>query len=137
MNWSGKNSPARLDDEMKSFGNFLEMNTHLNTWVPPEIPEYDRAVALKDGIARQFDDFLYIFQIEPYIDSIYIEYGEDLSPVMIQRFAFHEDFAWDGESEAFFHEHCVKVCRCGYEGGKIDQIFQTFNSVHGFRFRSR
>lgn len=61
-------------------GNILELNTTENTWLPPEIPEGEMAYSVReDENALQSMDFLYIFQTEPYIDSIVLSNQSFLS----------------------------------------------------------
>ncbi len=104
--------------------NILELNPHKNTWDPPAIAAEEMAQSVKDDVnARQSTDYLYIFQTEPYIDSIYIEYDQDRAPVTIRRFAIHEGYTWDRDSEVFFHDRCVKTQHCSYPGGQIDRIY--------------
>ncbi len=109
----------------------LELHLNKNTWVPPQIAEEEIALTVRnDESARYNNEYLYIIQIQPFIDSIYIIYDEDRKPVQVRRFAIHEGYAWDRESEGFFHDHCVKVQRCGYQGGMIDQVYQYYEKLH-------
>ena len=107
--------------------NFLELNMQENTWIPPEIHAVEMAYSVRNDInALQSTEYLFIFRTEPYIDSIYIVYDPDRKPVNIRRFAIHEGYTWDRDSEAFFHEHCIKTDHCGYPGGQIDRIYEKY-----------
>ncbi len=115
---------------MKFKTNILELNTRNNTWNPPEIQEMKLAYSVRnDVIARQSADFLFIFQTKPYIDSLYIEYDEEREPVNIRRFAVHEGYTWDKESEEFFHNHCVKNQNCAYSGEQIERIYYEYKDL--------
>ncbi len=105
----------------------LELNTNTNTWTPPVIPEVEMAYAVRDDVnARQSPEYLYIFKTAPYIDSIYIMYDSERNPIEIKRFAIHEGYTWDMDSELFFHVHCAKTQVCGYSGGQIDRIYEEY-----------
>ena len=106
---------------------FLEFNKAKNTWIPPVIPEEEMAYSVRnDANALQSSDYLFIFQTEPYIDSIYIEYDKFREPTRIRRFTFHEGYSWDRDSELFFHTHCVKRQLCSFQGGQIDKIYEKY-----------
>ncbi|MCR5272135.1 MAG: PcfJ domain-containing protein [Lachnospiraceae bacterium] len=103
----------------------LDVFRNNNTWSPPEIPAEEMAISVSDDInARQSDEYLYVFQVEPYIDSLYIHYDDDRRPVELHRFAIHEGYTWSFEEESFFHQHCIKSGRCTYSGGKLDEIYE-------------
>ncbi len=87
-------------------------------------------MAVHDKEADNRDEYLYIFQTEPYIDSLYIVYGNDRKPIMIKRFTIHEGYVWDDESEKFFHEHCVREQRCSFQGEKIERIYKYYENMH-------
>ncbi len=118
-------------ENMERAFNILDWNTAENTWLPPEIPEEEMAYEVRNDVnASQSDDYLYIFRTDPYIDSIYIEYDRDRNPVDIRRFAIHEGYVWDPESEDFFHEHCIKSQHCTYPGGQLDRLFDEYRVIH-------
>lgn len=108
----------------------LDFNMPENEWTPPEICESDYVARMHDELRLGHSDQYYIFQTEPFIDSIYVEY--DLSGKLkgVRRFTFHEGFRWAAEDEKFFVEHCVKEERGTYNGGAIDEIFDRYGSDH-------
>ena len=80
----------------------LEMTRKPNIWNPPIIDAMGLAIDIRDGAnAIQCDQFLYIFQTVPYVDSIYIKYDPDREPEEIHRFTFHEGYSWDQDDEEF------------------------------------
>ena len=108
----------------------LELNTRENMWNPPVISEKDMANTITNDVnVRQGMCYFHIFRTEPYIDSIYIEYDRKWEPILIKRFAFHEGYIWDRESEEFFNEHCVKTQQCGYSGGQINRIYAEYKKL--------
>ncbi len=116
---------------MEKAAKILELNPRNNTWTPPEIQAEKMAYSVSHDVnALQSDEYLHIFMTSPYIDSIYIRYDRNRGPVDIKRFAIHEGFVWDLESEAFFHERCIKNNNCSFDGGALDQIFQSKNEEH-------
>lgn len=110
--------------------NLLELNMQENTWIPPEIEEEELAYSVRNDVnALQSTEYLFIFRTDPYIDSIYIVYDPDRKPVYIRRFAIHEGYTWDRDSEVFFHEHCIKSQNCGYPGGQIERIYEKYKEL--------
>ncbi len=111
--------------------NILEIHTGKNTWTPPGIDEYALAESMAQDVnAKQGDGFLYIFQTQPYIDSIYIRYDENRMPVEIKRFAFHVGYVWSNKEERLFDHCCVNNKNCAYNGGAIEEIFSYYSKLH-------
>ncbi|MCR5323796.1 MAG: PcfJ domain-containing protein [Lachnospiraceae bacterium] len=109
--------------------NILDIMHHDNEWTMPEIPEYDMAFSIgNDRETMQSREFLHIFQIEPYIDSIYIRYDGERIPIEIIRFVFKEGYYWSSSEEKAFDEKCLKNSNCGFSGGNLDRIFSLYTS---------
>lgn len=109
----------------------LDVNYKKNDWSPPTVPELDMAYEMSEDVnAMQSCYYLHIFQIEPYIDSIFIEYGEYREIFDIRRFTIKEDYIWNGDDEDFFHEYCIKNERCCYCGGQIDKIYEVYSEKY-------
>ena len=116
---------------MRHDSRLLELNTYQNTWTPPEIDEVKMAYSIRnDECVVNYRDYLYIFQTEPYIDSIYIEYDIDREPMDILRFTIHEGYVWEKEYEEFFHDFFVKHRMCGFSGGQLDKVYDYYNEKH-------
>ncbi len=110
--------------------NLLELNLKENKWTPPKIQVDDIVISLQEAGIIQGDDYLHILKTEPYIDLIYIEQNSYGSISQIRRFTIHEDYVWNSDDEHFFHEHCIKVQRCGYSGQQIEDIYRIYNEKH-------
>ena len=116
---------------MENALNILDFNIHTNTWMPPEVYEEEMAYSMRNDVnALQSDEYLYIFKTEPYIDSLYIEYDSERTPVFTHRFVFHEDYLWDRESELLFNDHCINPCRCSTNAGMLDIIYKKYSLSH-------
>ena len=110
--------------------NMLELTSKHNIWNPPSIDMMRLAVDVKDDVnARQSDQYLYIFQTVPYVDSIYVKYDSDRDPVEVRRFAFHEGHYWNPEDEEFFDEHCIKSTAVSYNGDAIETIYRFYQMI--------
>lgn len=103
-----------------------------NKWQPPqltseEITEYCKQATTGDYIER---DFLVIFKIEPYIDTVFVHInaGKTCEPVYINRFTFHKGFIWDSETEKIFVDRCLNNPRCGCTFTKIDDIYRIYSN---------
>ena len=111
--------------------NILDIKRHENEWEPPEIPARDMAFSVaNDRNTEQSSEYLHIFRSEPYIDSIYIHFGNDRTPDEIRRFVFKEGYYWNEEEEAYFAEKCLKNSYCGFSGGCLDRIFSSYMTSH-------
>ena len=110
----------------------LDVNYKVDTtWLPPEIPEMEMACEMRNDVnAIQSQYYLHIFQVEPYIDSLFIAYNDDRVPVILRRFIIKDKYVWDYESELFFHDYCIKTERCCYSGGQIDKIYDLYNNKY-------
>ena len=106
----------------------LELNGRKNTWEPPAIDERKIAAAAAPG--RNVGRYLYIMQIDPYIDSLYIEYdpGQDIEET--HRFVFHEGYSWSVEDENYFHDRCVKNDECVCSGEMLSGIFVVYSQKY-------
>lgn len=112
-------------------GMLLDINKSDNTWIPPEIDARGLALSLKNDMnAQQSMEYLHIFKVVPYIDSIYIEFDADRKLVVIKRFAIHEGYRWSIDDEEFFHSHCITDESCGYSGGVIEQIYSLYSEIY-------
>ncbi len=111
--------------------NILDIKRHENEWEPPEIPACDMAFSVgNDRNAEQSNEYFHIFEIEAYIDSIYIHFSNDRTPDEIRRFVFKEGYYWTEEEEAYFAEKCLKNSYCGFSGGALDRIFSLYADRH-------
>lgn len=109
----------------------FELNDDKNTWTPPDIGKEVTDEAVRAANDRTYGAaYLHIFRTQPYIDSVYIRFGDKEAPCLIRRFTVCEGYTWDSESEEFFHQNCVKVLGCGYDGGLIEEIYKNYSSVH-------
>ena len=105
-----------------------------NVWQPPkltseEITEYCKEVTLDGYIER---DFLVVFKIEPYIDSILVHINTEKNNQVEynERFTFHNGYAWTPEMEKLFEERCVNNPRCGYNFSKLDDIYKLYSKEY-------
>ena len=63
---------------MKESNAILNIHFNENTWKPPILDEASLVLEAKNApIASQSDEYFYIFQVTPYIDSLYIRFGSD------------------------------------------------------------
>ncbi len=109
----------------------LELQKKQNFWTPPMIDALKMARDISNDInARQSNQFFYIFQTVPYIDSIYIKYNSKREPEEVRRYAFHDGYTWKNEYEEVFDEQCVKNDGCSYNGGAIEAIYARINIEH-------
>ena len=109
--------------------NFVSRN---NMWNPPHLPldvisENCRKSNLSNYRGR---DFLLIFNVYPYIDSIllHVSDSKDEEPELIGRFVFAEEYVWSYEEEALFVERCLENKSCGYSYAMIDEIYEMYSS---------
>lgn len=109
----------------------LNLNLKDNSWLPQSIDEYAIAQEAKAFPYKEdCKEYLYVIQIEPYIDSLYIRYGEDWKPIFTKRFCFHEGYAWSYEEEQFFSKQCVRNENCLCHADSIDEIFEVYSAKH-------
>ncbi len=80
--------------------------------------------------ARQSNQFFYIFQTTPYIDSIYIKYNSKREPEEVSRYVFRDGYTWPDECELAFDEQCIKNDGCSYNGGAIEAIYDRYLIDH-------
>lgn len=109
----------------------LRIDKKQNDWNPPPVDEYGLAKqAYKEINQRMIDRYYYVFQITPYIDSLYIEYGDQGTILSIRRFTFHDDYYWDSYSENIFSEYFVKTGNCPHSDKQLDIIFKQYSILH-------
>mgnify|MGYP003308452035 CR=1 FL=1 len=74
-------------------------------------------------------DFLVIFKIEPYIDTLFVHINAESTgePEYFNRFTFQKGFVWDAERERFFVDRCLNNPRCGCAYEKIDDIYRIYS----------
>jgi len=111
--------------------NVLGMITRKRNWEPPgiDLEQIAASVCEKFRISG-VREFLYIFQTEPYIDSVYIILDFLRTPRMIKRFVFREGYAWKFYDEEFFHIHCIKSRKNSSQSDILDQIYTRYSSEH-------
>ena len=88
----------------------LEFNSDKNTWTPPDIGEEVTDEAVRAANDRTYGAaYLHIFRTQPYIDSLYIRFGDNEDVSHVRRFTVCDGYTWDNDAEEFFHQNCVKV----------------------------
>lgn len=111
--------------------NIIDIKRHENEWEPPEVPICDMAFSLRnERCTEQSNEYLHIFRTEPYIDSIYIRFGNDRTPEEIIRFVIREGYCLSAEKESLFAEKCLKNSYCGFWGGCLDRIYMYYSRKH-------
>ncbi len=100
-----------------------------NTWNPDAIAD-EKINDLIQDVSEFTDGYLLIFQIEPYIDSLFIDFDKKQSVMKTTRFVFHEDYIWDMNAELLFEERCVLNKRVKYTYGAINLIFDYYSDKH-------
>lgn len=111
--------------------NIIDIKRHENEWEPPEVPICDMAFSLRnERCTEQSNEYLHIFQTEPYIDSIYIRFGNDRTPEETIRFVIREGYYLSAEKESLFAEKCLKNSYCGFWGGCLDRIYMYYSRKH-------
>lgn len=105
-----------------------------NTWNPPELSNQVLLDICTDGLPDNIGpdgDFFIIFQIEPYIDTIYVHFtGEDnVASMYKKRFVFREDYKWDYEDERLFVDRILNNNRLGFTC-VIDRIFSFYSEKY-------
>ena len=73
---------------------------------------------------------LHIIRIEPYIDSLYVDYDAKKRKAIAYRFTIREGCRWDTETENIFHDVCVKDKECEYDETKMDKIYEWWSIKH-------
>ncbi len=107
----------------------LEYLFHENVWEPPILTE-DKIDNLLDEAPESTPGHLVIFQIEPYVDSLYIEYDSANQTIQTMRFTFHEGYAWTKEEEADFENKCLQNEKITYTYAAIDPIFKFYSAQY-------
>ena len=109
----------------------LNLASRNNTWIPPDLPseviwEYFVKYNLSNYAGR---DFLLIFNVYPYIDSVLLHISESKNemPEFISRFIFREDYVWSYKEEKLFVERCLENNNCGYNYAMIDEIYDVYS----------
>ena len=111
--------------------NIIDIKRHENKWEPPEVPICDMAFSIRnEKCCSQSSEYLHIFRIEPYIDSIYIRFGTGRVPEEIIRFVLREDYYLSAKEEACFSEKCLKNSYCGFFGGSLDRIYKYYSEKY-------
>lgn len=110
------------------------INNKNATWKPhrlsyEELNKRLSEVTLEDGVETEW---LVILKIEPYIDSVFVQYdaNDHSYPAITKRFVFCEDYCWDFEEEIFFTNRCLNNSKCGLSYGEIKPIFKTYSSKY-------
>lgn len=84
------------------------------------------------GAMEMEEDYLILFQIEPYIDALYVHKKKPYSQneVYLKRFTYKDGYGWDYEQEQIFYERCLCNEECGFDHGKLDEIFRVYSALH-------
>ena len=111
--------------------NILEMHMPGDKWSPPKL----NLQVIADRAAAEFHitekkSCLYIFQTEPYIDSVYIRFEPGSRRPFCKRFAFREGYIWGYRDEQFFHKNCIKTKSCLVQGAVLDRIYSLYSEAH-------
>lgn len=77
-------------------------------------------------------DYLFFFRTEPYIDAMYLYYGDKTrtEPNETIRFIFHEGYCWSFEDREMFRERCFHNVKCVYSREDIERIFAFYSEQH-------
>lgn len=108
------------------------LNTHINknVWDPYAIDEDAKIDEAFDSPFFSRSGFLYIFQTEPYIDSVYMKFDFPDNYYFSHRFIFHDGYVWKSREESFFQDFCLSADNCAYSGGVLDEIYQYYSKMH-------
>ena len=103
-------------------------------WKPPMIGYDTLNSMLKEyaSSAKEAYDYLVIFRMMPYIDAVHFHYSLDDEPYLqfVNRYVFHEGYAWSPEYEYQFEEYCLRNPGCVYSHQCIDDIFDLYSSKY-------
>ncbi len=106
----------------------LNLHIYNNTWKPPEpFGDIDKTLPSLKGPGG--GPFLYINNLESYLDSVYLANDND-GNIVTRRFVFHEGYRWSLEDEAFFVENVVLNPSIQYDSKILDSVFEFYNSIH-------
>ena len=108
--------------------------TQDKNWIPPLLG-YDTLNSMMLTYAKVSEDthdFLVIFRVTPYIDSVHFHYSLDNEPYLqfVNRYVFHEGYEWSSEYEYYFDEYCLQNPRCFYSHGCIDEIYDHYSKKY-------
>ena len=91
----------------------LEIVQREASWKPTELSHRQIEQMIHKYIKPETEqkEWLIVFQVVPYIDSIYVYYDEYNAKELnyVKRFTFHEDYAWNSFDEQFFRNKC-RLC---------------------------
>lgn len=100
-----------------------------NTWCPPDIDENQ---IIKNHKEIDGQEIFVIFQIMPYIDALYVDYGKHHTdtPQTVQRFSFHDGWHWDYKTKHLFESRCLDNPNLVYSYEMLDPIFKEYSAKH-------
>mgnify|MGYP000004954785 FL=1 len=106
-------------------------NIKENTWMPQKISPEITERCIAEALHSKANEYLAIFQIEPYIDSLFLKCDRNnIKKINWKRFTFHEGYRWEYEDECFFRNQCLKNSRISFTCTAIDQIYKYYSEKY-------
>lgn len=110
----------------------LEIVQRKDSWKPTELSykQIEQIVSKHVNPENKQKEWLIVFRVVPYIDSIYV-YDEEYnlkSPDYVKRFTFCDNNVWSFSDEQFFINNCVENKSCAFDYGCMDEIFKYYSS---------
>ena len=107
------------------------LNRKENTWNPPDLNTVIVKNCIHEAVEKGANEYLAIFQISPYIDSLFIRCDKnEPGKFLRKRFAFHEGYTWKYEDECFFHTHCLKNPKLNFSCAATDEIYDYYTEKY-------
>lgn len=110
------------------------LNENISLWTPEPLPE-EKIEELYQSVRPnpgEEAEWLIIFRVDPYIDSLYVHYSfrSNEKPIKIKRFTFQEDYRWSYADENYFSQHCLNNLHLKYTFDALDKIYRHYDEKY-------